>query len=52
MTNDDWQLLISFVGLGSAALMALSMLLLRLTLDRRVRKEALPTQNITEAINI
>jgi len=49
MTVDDWQLLFSFVGLGLIALMALSILLLRLTLDRRVRKEALPADKVYDA---
>ncbi len=42
MTADDWKLFLSLIGFGSAVLLMLSQLLLRLTLDRRVRKALSP----------
>ncbi len=48
MTNNDWQFLFSLVGLGSLLLTCIFWFVLRLTLDRRVRK-ALPADKEYDA---
>ncbi|MFT5084096.1 MAG: hypothetical protein ACI9Y1_002148 [Lentisphaeria bacterium] len=48
MTADDWQLALAFVGAISILFMLASIPVLRLTLDRRVRK-ALPADKVYDS---